>query len=60
MPLEPGKKNIGPNIATEENRGKPHDQALAIALRVAGVPPSKDKTPDHVRQTAHYHNAHRE
>jgi hypothetical protein len=32
MPLEPGKSGIGPNITTEEQAGKPHDQALAIAL----------------------------
>jgi hypothetical protein len=38
MPLLKGKANIGRNIETEEGAGKPHDQALAIALRVAGVP----------------------
>lgn len=41
MPLLKGKKNIGRNIKTEEAHGKPHNQALAIALRVAGVPPKK-------------------
>jgi len=35
MPLLPGKKNIGANITIEENAGKPHDQALAIALQKA-------------------------
>lgn len=35
MPLLPGKKNIGRNIATEEKSGKPRDQAIAIALNVA-------------------------
>ena len=38
MPLLPGKKNIGKNIKTEEKHGKPSKQALAIALRKAGVP----------------------
>ena len=36
MPLLPGKKNIGKNIKTEENAGKPRRQAIAIALNVAG------------------------
>lgn len=35
MPLLPGKKNIGRNIATEEAAGKPRPQAIAIALDVA-------------------------
>jgi hypothetical protein len=35
MPLLPGKKNIGKNIKTEEAHGKPHKQAVAIALDVA-------------------------
>lgn len=35
MPLLPGKKNIGHNIATEEAAGKPRKQAIAIALDVA-------------------------
>lgn len=38
MPLLPGKKNIGHNIQIEESHGKPHDQAVAIALRKAGAP----------------------
>lgn len=38
MPLLPGKKNIGHNIEVEQEHNKPHDQAVAIALRVAGVP----------------------
>jgi len=46
MPLLPGKINIGKNIETEEAHGKPHDQALAIALskvqgRDASNPPLK-------------------
>lgn len=35
MPLEPGKRNIGANIRTEEAAGKPPKQAIAIALNVA-------------------------
>ena len=35
MPLKPGKKNIGRNIATEERAGKPPKQAIAIAESVA-------------------------
>ena len=35
MPLLKGKENIGTNIRTEEAAGKPHKQALAIALSTA-------------------------
>lgn len=35
MPLLPGRKNIGKNIETEKAHGKPHAQAIAIALDVA-------------------------
>lgn len=35
MPLKKGKKNIGKNIETEQESGKPHKQAVAIALNVA-------------------------
>lgn len=35
MPLLPGKKNVGHNIEVEQEAGKPHDQAVAIALNVA-------------------------
>lgn len=41
MPLKPGKKNIGANITELEQHGsrpRSHEQILAIALRVAGVP----------------------
>lgn len=45
MPLLPGKSNIGHNITELEHSGRPHKQALAIALREAGVkkkdPPKK-------------------
>ncbi len=46
MPLLPGKTNIGKNIKTEQAHGKPRDQALAIALRTAGVPPKKNAEHD--------------
>lgn len=35
MPLLKGKKNIGKNIEIEQAAGKPHKQAVAIALDVA-------------------------
>lgn len=35
MPLKKGKKNIGKNIKKLEKEGKPHKQAIAIALSVA-------------------------
>jgi hypothetical protein len=35
MPLAKGKKNIGKNIKTEMQEGKPRKQAIAIALNVA-------------------------
>jgi len=35
MPLLAGKKNIGHNIKAEQSAGKPHEQAIAIALDVA-------------------------
>jgi len=35
MPLLPGKKNIGHNIEVEQEAGKPHKQAVAIALNTA-------------------------
>ena len=38
MPLKKGKANIGKNIATEMEHGKPRRQAIAIAMRVAGMP----------------------
>ena len=38
MPLKPGtsQKVIAQNIRTEMAHGKPHDQAVAIAMRKAG------------------------
>lgn len=43
MPLKKGKsrKVIAENIKREQAAGKPHDQAVAIALHEAGVPPSE-------------------
>lgn len=38
MPLLPGKENIGHNISELEATGRKHSQAVAIALREAGVP----------------------
>lgn len=45
MPLEEGKSKeaISHNIATEIEHGKPQKQAVAIAMREAGV--SKDESP---------------
>ena len=50
MPLPGGKKNIGRNIAHEESKGKPHRQAVAIALDVArrsgaDIPTPRGKKP---------------
>ena len=36
MPLLKGESNIGHNIKAEQSAGKPHKQAVAIALSVAG------------------------
>ena len=38
MPLLPGKKNIGHNIKEMQESGHPRVQAVAAALREAGVP----------------------
>lgn len=43
MPLYPGKKNIGKNIATLISEGRPRDQSIAIAERVAGNAKPKSK-----------------
>ncbi len=47
MPLikSKSKKNIGKNISIEENSGKPHKQAIAIALNVARKAGAKIKKP---------------
>lgn len=37
MPLLKGRKNIGHNIKTEIKHGKKRNQAIAIALNVAGM-----------------------
>lgn len=49
MPLEQGrsKEAISHNIATEMHHGKPQNQAIAIAMRTAGVPkPHHDNEPN--------------
>lgn len=45
MPLDKSKskKSVGKNIKTEEAAGKPKDQAIAIALSVAGKSKKKKK-----------------
>lgn len=45
MPLKPGKSQaaISANIKTEQAAGKPHAQAVAIAMRVAGKPKPASK-----------------
>lgn len=43
MPLLKGRKNIGKNIKTEMAHGKPRRQAIAIAMRVAGIAKKKKK-----------------
>ena len=35
MPLYPGKENVGRNIRTEIEHGKPRKQAIAIAMSVS-------------------------
>ena len=41
MPLLPGKKNIGRNIAEMETNGHPKDQSVAAALNKAKVKKKK-------------------
>ena len=43
MPLLKGKKNVGKNIKELESTGRPKNQAIAIALSVAGKSKSKKK-----------------
>ncbi len=38
-----GEENIGKNIRTEMAHGKSHDQAMAIAMSVAGKKKKKKK-----------------
>lgn len=44
MPLPKGKKNIGKNIKKLQKEGRPHKQAIAIALNVAGKGRKKKKS----------------
>lgn len=43
MPLLKGKKNVGHNIRVLRGEGRPEKQAIAIALRKAGVKRSTRK-----------------
>jgi predicted RNase H-like HicB family nuclease len=54
MPLKPGKKNIGKNIDTEEEAGKPKKQAIAIALNVARKSSAKIKKPNKPKMRQEY------
>lgn len=42
MPLLKGKSNVGHNVEEMEAHGHPRAQALAAALRTAGVPKKGD------------------
>lgn len=52
MPLEksPSKKAIGRNIKREEAAGKPHKQAVAIALETARTAGADIPRPHHKRK----------
>lgn len=43
MPLLKGKKNVGHNIKKLEEEGRPQKQAVAIALKTAGLSKPKSK-----------------
>ena len=49
MPLKQGssRETISENIETEEEHGKPHKQAVAIALNAAGKSKKKKKKKAH-------------
>ncbi len=44
MPLLKGKAEIGHNVREMESAGHPRNQAVAAALREAGVPKARDMT----------------
>lgn len=54
MPLLPGKGNVGHNIKTEQDAGKPHKQAVAIAMHTA----DKHGGEDHKAAIAKMHPKH--
>ena len=43
MPLKPGKRSIAANIRELKASGRPQAQAVAIALKTAGVPKRSGK-----------------
>lgn len=57
MPLLKGKENIGTNIRTEEAAGKPHAQALAIALSTAYGKRKISKKKPHLSGLGGFHGA---
>lgn len=58
MPLLPGKENIGRNIRTEEQAGKPAKQATAIALHNEDPKEAGKKPMDHKSAIAKMHPEH--
>ncbi|MEI6872181.1 MAG: hypothetical protein WCL08_07855 [Verrucomicrobiota bacterium] len=51
MPLAKGssKKTISANIRTEIKAGRPQKQAVAIAMRTAGLPKRGQRTATHMK-----------
>lgn len=44
MPLKKGKKSVGKNVKTPMDEGRPQKQAVAIALKTAGLAKPKMKS----------------